>query len=84
MISAKPNAKNTKITEINEEYIGVSIAAPPREGEANEELGRYMAEVLQAKKKGVYVDKGEKSRNKILVIEECSLEVEQIVERLQS
>ena len=31
-IEAKPNAKNTKVTEINPEFIGVSIAAPPREG----------------------------------------------------
>lgn len=35
IISAKPNSKQSKIVEINEEYIGVAVAAPAKEGEAN-------------------------------------------------
>lgn len=53
MILAKPNAKNTKVTEVNEEFIGVSIAAAPREGEANDEVSQYMAALLGCKKSGV-------------------------------
>ena len=36
VIGAKPNSKQSKIMEINDEYIGVAIGAPPKEGEANE------------------------------------------------
>jgi uncharacterized protein YggU (UPF0235/DUF167 family) len=36
IIGAKPNSKESRVTEINDEYIGVNIAAPPKEGEANE------------------------------------------------
>ena len=30
IIAAKPNSKKNKIVEINEEYLGVAIAAPPK------------------------------------------------------
>jgi uncharacterized protein (TIGR00251 family) len=54
--------------EINDEYIGVAIAAPPKEGEANEELVRYIASVLGVKKNTVYLDKGSKSRHKVAIV----------------
>ena len=54
--------------EINEEFVGVAIAAPPKEGEANEELLRYLAQVLGVKKNTVHLDKGSKSRHKVAVV----------------
>ena len=68
-IGGKPNAKISKVTEINNQYIGVSIAAQPREGEANEELISYMCGIFGVKKSGVYIDKGSKSRHKVLIVE---------------
>lgn len=68
VIAAKPNSKESKVTEINDEYIGVAIAAPPKEGEANEELLSHLALVLEVKKNTVYLDKGSKSRNKVAII----------------
>lgn len=32
VIEAKPNSKSSRIVEINEEFVGVAIAAPPKEG----------------------------------------------------
>jgi uncharacterized protein YggU (UPF0235/DUF167 family) len=55
--------------EINDDYIGVAIAAPAKEGEANEELISHLASVLGVKKNTMYLDKGCKSKNKIAIIE---------------
>lgn len=68
VIEGKPNSKESKIMEINEEYMGVAIAAPAKEGEANEELVRFIAEVLGVKKNTVYLDKGCKSRHKVAIV----------------
>lgn len=39
------------------EAVGVAIAAPPSEGEANAELCRYLSKVLEVKKSEVTLDK---------------------------
>lgn len=54
-IGAKPNSKHSKIMEINDEYIGVAIAAPPRQGQANEQLIKHLCYVLKAKKNAIYL-----------------------------
>ncbi|XP_029194094.2 UPF0235 protein C15orf40 homolog isoform X1 [Acropora millepora] len=75
-ILAKPGAKQSNITDISPDGVGVQIAAPAREGEANGELVRYFAEVLDVRKSSISLDRGLKSRAKVLVIdsEEISLE----------
>lgn len=75
-ILAKPGAKQNNITDISSDGVGVQIAAPAREGEANGELVRYFAEVLDVRKSSISLDRGLKSRAKVLVIdsEEISLE----------
>lgn len=67
-IHAKPGAKQNAITDIMDEAIGVQIAAPPVDGEANAELVKYIAKVLQLRKSDVSVDRGSKSREKALLI----------------
>lgn len=46
-VKAKPGAKQTAITDISkeDEAIGIQLAAPPREGAANEELISFIAEI---------------------------------------
>lgn len=84
VIAAKPNSKESKVMEINDEYIGVAIAAPPKEGEANEELLAFLASVLAVKKNTLYLDKGSKSRNKVAVVENKELSLEQVFAKLKS
>jgi len=73
-VQAKPNAKTSAITETNNEYIGVAIAAPPRDGEANEELISFMSQVLNIKKQHIQLDKGSKSRLKTLLVDSLTAE----------
>lgn len=51
--------KNPKIflTDLTTEAVGVAIAAPPSEGEANAELCRYLSQVLEIKKSEVVLAK---------------------------
>jgi len=46
----------------------VSIAAPPKEGEANKELIDFLAGVLKVKKTDIDLDKGSKSKSKMIVV----------------
>lgn len=66
---------------ITAESVEVEIAAPPTEGQANEELVDFMAQILSLKKRQVSLERGAKSRSKILVIED--LPPQQVHERLK-
>ncbi|GCB77751.1 hypothetical protein scyTo_0021131 [Scyliorhinus torazame] len=57
VIHAKPGAKQNAVTDVSEGAVGVAIAAPPTNGEANAELVRYLAKVLGLKKSEVILDK---------------------------
>lgn len=84
-VQAKPNSRVSQITDINSEFVGVQIAAPPHDGEANKELCEFIASVLPGvKKRDVCVRPGtQKSRSKIVEIE-TGLSVEQVVQALHS
>uniref|UniRef100_A0A3B5MIT7 Uncharacterized protein n=1 Tax=Xiphophorus couchianus TaxID=32473 RepID=A0A3B5MIT7_9TELE len=56
-VHAKPGSKHSSITDVSTQAVGVSIAAPPTDGEANTELVRYLAEVLELKKSQISLDK---------------------------
>lgn len=45
------------LPDVSTQAVGVSIAAPPTDGEANTELVRYLAEVLELKKSQISLDK---------------------------
>ncbi|XP_056021641.1 UPF0235 protein C15orf40 homolog [Ostrea edulis] len=68
MILAKPGAKQTAITDITQDSVGVQISAPPVDGEANTELVKFMSKTLGIRKSDVVLNRGSKSRTKLLVI----------------
>lgn len=67
-IHAKPGAKQNGITDVSDEAIGVQIAAPPVDGEANAELTKFISKVLGLRKSDVSVDRGSKSREKTILV----------------
>lgn len=81
-ILAKPGAKQNCITDITEEGVGVQIAAPPVEGEANTELIKFFSKVLGLRKSDISLDRGSKSRNKILVVSGEVISVERTIQIL--
>jgi len=70
----KPGAKQNGVTHVNDEDVGVQIAAPPKDGEANDEVREYMADVLQLRRSQVTLAQGHKSRNKTILIDEITLQ----------
>lgn len=56
-IRAKPGVKVSAITDIGEDDIGVAIAAPAKEGQANEELINTMIDLLGLKKNEISFEK---------------------------
>ncbi|KAM8710063.1 hypothetical protein ACLKA7_016803 [Drosophila subpalustris] len=82
-ILAKPGAKQNGITDIGLEGVGVQIAAPPNEGEANAELVKFLSKVLGLRKSDVSLDKGSRSRNKIILISKGVSTVEAIEQLLR-
>ncbi|KAK0423528.1 hypothetical protein QR680_008189 [Steinernema hermaphroditum] len=81
-IHAKPGAKISAITDVGEQEIGVAIAAPPRDGQANEELIDSMSKFLGLRKSELAFDKGATSRSKILKINTQRYTLEEIRQKL--
>uniref|UniRef100_A0A8C5RUR8 Uncharacterized protein n=1 Tax=Laticauda laticaudata TaxID=8630 RepID=A0A8C5RUR8_LATLA len=67
-VHAKPGSKQNAVTDLTTDAVSVAIAAPPSEGEANAELCRYLSKVLKVKKSDVVLEKGSKSREKVVKI----------------
>ncbi|XP_037367284.1 UPF0235 protein C15orf40 homolog [Talpa occidentalis] len=81
-VHAKPGSRRNAVTDVTAEAVGVAIAAPPSEGEANAELCRYLSKVLELRKSDVVLDKGGKSREKVVKLL-ASTTPEEILEKLQ-
>ncbi|KAM9377802.1 UPF0235 protein C15orf40 homolog [Pholidichthys leucotaenia] len=82
-IHAKPGSKYSSIMEVSADVVGVAIAAPPTDGEANAELIRFLAEVLDVKKSHLSLDKGSRSRDKVIRVDDSRLGPEEVLTRLQ-
>ncbi|XP_071424448.1 UPF0235 protein C15orf40 homolog isoform X2 [Pithys albifrons albifrons] len=81
-VRAKPGARCSAVTDVTTEAVGVAIAAPPSEGEANAELCRYLSKVLEVRKSDVILEKGGKSRDKVVKIL-VSMTPDEILEKLK-
>ncbi|NXR11387.1 CO040 protein, partial [Semnornis frantzii] len=84
-VRAKPGSRCSAITDVTAEAVGVAIAAPPSEGEANAELCRYLSKVLEVKKNVflcVCLNQGGKSREKVVKIL-VSMTPDDILEKLK-
>ncbi|KAG0728507.1 UPF0235 protein C15orf40 [Chionoecetes opilio] len=67
-ILAKPGAKHNGVTNVGVEGVGVQVAAPPTEGEANQELVRFLASVIGVRKSDVSLVRGSRARQKVVAV----------------
>ncbi|CAF89748.1 unnamed protein product [Tetraodon nigroviridis] len=81
-VHAKPGSKHSRVTAVSTEAVEVAIAAPPVDGEANVELVRFLAEVLELKKGHLHLDKGSRSRDKQVRVD-SPLSPEEVLRRLR-
>ncbi|KAE8663640.1 UTP--glucose-1-phosphate uridylyltransferase isoform 1 [Hibiscus syriacus] len=73
-IHAKPGAKSSSITDFSDDAVGVQIDAPAKDGEANAALLDYISSVLGVKRRQVSIGSGSKSRDKVVIVEEITLQ----------
>ncbi|KAF8769341.1 hypothetical protein HU200_006862 [Digitaria exilis] len=73
-IHAKPGSKVATITEVGDEAVGVQIDAPARDGEANAALVDFISSVLGVKKREVSIGSGSKSREKVVLVQDATLQ----------
>eukprot|EP00257_Ricinus_communis_P022667 XP_015582461.1 uncharacterized protein LOC8267964 [Ricinus communis] len=73
-IHAKPGSKSASITDFSDEALGVQIDAPAKDGEANAALLDFMSTVLGVKRRQVSIRSGSKSRDKVVIVGEVTLQ----------
>lgn len=73
-VRAKPRASKSKVLGFREGLLEVAIAAPPVDGEANEELVRTVAKHFGVPRRSVTLEAGDTSRMKRLRLEGVSVE----------
>jgi len=64
-----PNAKQNKVAGEHGAAIKIKLRAPALEGKANAALGKFLADELKISERSIVLERGHKSREKIVRIE---------------
>ncbi|KAF8247856.1 DUF167-domain-containing protein [Wilcoxina mikolae CBS 423.85] len=85
LLTIKPNARTTSVVAVDPtSSIMLRIHAPPRDGEANEEVVRFLAKALGLRKSDARVVKGMKGREKVVEISGAAgVEVQDVAKKLE-
>lgn len=82
-LHVKPGAKQSRVTDVGDTTIGLAVAAPPREGEANEAVLQFVASLLGIKTRLLSLVAGHKSRDKLVVVSrEAQQQAQTVLEQL--
>ncbi len=76
-VQVLPNAKNTEVVGLLDGALKIRLKAQPIEGQANEELIRFIATQIKVPKKQISVVRGITSRLKVVEIK-AQREIEEI------
>jgi uncharacterized protein len=79
-VRAKPRASKSRVLGVREGALDVSLAAPPVDGEANEELVSTLASALGVPRRDVTVVRGQGSRQKL--VEVRGLAAKEVIARI--
>jgi uncharacterized protein (TIGR00251 family) len=73
-VRAKPRASKSRVLGWKGDALEVSLAAPPVDGAANEELVRVLADALGVARRQIAIARGEGSRTKLVEVSGASLD----------
>lgn len=68
MVRVQPNAARNEVLGFKDGCLRVKIAAPPVKGKANQELLRFLSDILKVSRSDITIRKGMASRTKIITI----------------
>jgi uncharacterized protein len=67
-VRVQPRASRSELAGFYDGRVRIRLAAPPVDGEANEELERFLARLLSVPRHAVSLTAGHSSRQKTLVV----------------
>jgi uncharacterized protein (TIGR00251 family) len=67
-VHVNPNARQNKVVGFQNGLLKVMIAAPPTRGKANQELLRFLSDLLRISKSNLAIEKGATSKKKTIAI----------------
>jgi uncharacterized protein (TIGR00251 family) len=76
-----PGASKDELSGIHGDRLKIKIKAPPRDGEANEGLIKFLSDLLKIPKKKIFLIQGESSRQKDVLVELSAQEIISILGR---
>ena len=81
-VQVQPNASQNKVMRLEEGVWHLKIAAPPIKGKANQELIRFLSDVLEVSKADLTIEQGMSTKRKVIVV--GGLTNKQLIEKLES
>jgi uncharacterized protein len=64
----QPRASRTEVAGLHGELLRIRLAAPPVDGAANDELVRFLAQLLEVPRRAVTITAGHGSRQKTVAV----------------
>ena len=77
-VQITPNAKKSEVTGPLEDVLKIRLQAQPIEGKANEDLIRYVADMLGVPRSAVQITRGHTNKRKILEIHDRQITPESV------
>lgn len=81
VVQVKPNASQNKVVRFKDGVLHLRIAAPPVKGKANQELIKFLSDILEISKNNLTIEKGMTNKRKVIVID--GLSQNQVVRQLE-
>lgn len=82
-VRVTPRASDNKITEVlNDGTVKIHIAAPPVDDEANEELVKFLADILGVAKSRIEIVAGATGRDKLVSV--IDMDADSVHKRIQA
>jgi len=81
VVRVQPNARQNEILGFKDDVLHLKIAAPPVKGKANQELTKFLSDILGISKSSLTIEKGITERKKVIGIH--GLTQSQVTEQLQ-
>jgi len=79
-VRVQPRASRSRIIGEYNGALKIQLAAPPVDGEANQECVRFLAKLFRLSRNQIEIISGQTSRNKVIRI--CNISGEKFMERL--
>ncbi|MFC1932331.1 DUF167 domain-containing protein [Chloroflexota bacterium] len=81
VVQVQPNASQNKVLRFEDGVWYLRVAAPPIKGKANQELLKFLSDILGISKSNLTIEKGITSKRKVIVIK--GLTQNQVVGQLE-